>query len=414
MSLALVRVDLLTAFRNVARQRRRSGVAIAAVAFGVVSILIANGFVAWVLQQLREGTIHSQTGHFQVMRPGYLEAGRSDPFAYLLPGGAAGEAPRKAVEAVPGLVTLSPRLKFFALISKDEKTISFMGEGVDPAREQSLAHAVHVAQGEALDAGAEDVITLGEGLAAHLGVVPGDRVVLLANTDRGGVNAVEATVRGTFYTPAKAFDDWAARLPLTLAARLLKVDGVHTWTVLLDDTGRTDAVVQALSTQLSAQQYEVVPWHHLADFYNKSVELFSRQTLVVRIIIGVIIVLAIWNALMMAVMERTGEIGTQMALGVNHGRILRQFMFEGLTIGVAGGLVGVLIGTLMAAGISHVGIPMPPPPGMNRGYLAQILVTPSLAFDAWLLAVFTASLASAYPSWRASRLHIVDALRHNR
>jgi len=114
------------------------------------------------------------------------------------------------------------------------------------------------------------------------------------------------------------------------------------------------------------------------------------------------------------VLERTGEIGTSMALGVPRARILGQFIAEGASLGVVGGIAGVVIGTLLAWLISGIGIPMPPPPGMAHGYIGQIRITPALTASAFALAAITATVASLYPAWRASRLVIVDALRRNR
>jgi putative ABC transport system permease protein len=152
----------------------------------------------------------------------------------------------------------------------------------------------------------------------------------------------------------------------------------------------------------------------MADMYNKTVTLFARQVEVLKLIVAVIIVLSISNAMAMSVVERTGEIGTAMALGVGRHGILRMFVLEGLILGLIGGLLGLTLGTALAWLISAVGIPMPPPPGMARGYTAQIAVSAALAGEALLLAVVTALVASVYPAWKASRLPIVDALRHNR
>jgi putative ABC transport system permease protein len=68
----------------------------------------------------------------------------------------------------------------------------------------------------------------------------------------------------------------------------------------------------------------------------------------------------------------------------------------------------------LAAVISAIGIPMPPPPGMARAFIGEIMVTPRLAADALLLAATTALLASLYPAWKASRLVIAEALRQGR
>ncbi len=172
--------------------------------------------------------------------------------------------------------------------------------------------------------------------------------------------------------------------------------------------------MREVAAAVGPQGLQAVPWTQLADLYNKTVALFSRQVNAIKLIVAVIIVLGISNTMMMSVMERTGEIGTAMALGRTRRQVLQQFLIEGVVIGVLGGIAGLLAGWALAAVLSHVGIPMPPAPGMVLGYTAGILVTPRLAFDAFVLAVATSLAASAYPAWRASRLVIVDALRHSR
>ena len=115
----------------------------------------------------------------------------------------------------------------------------------------------------------------------------------------------------------------------------------------------------------------------------------------------------------MNVLERTWEIGTSMALGVTRRSILMLFIVEGLFLGVLGGGAGLAIGTLLAAIISAIGIPMPPPPGMRHGFTGGVLLTWALALGAFALAVGTTLGASVYPARKAARLPIVDALRHN-
>ena len=103
-----------------------------------------------------------------------------------------------------------------------------------------------------------------------------------------------------------------------------------------------------------------------------------------------------------------------MALGATRKTILRRFVGEGMLLGVVGGLIGVVTGVILAVGISAFGIPMPAPPGMAHGYVGEVRVTFALVFDAFALAVGTTLIASFYPAWKASRLEIVDALRHSR
>jgi putative ABC transport system permease protein len=116
----------------------------------------------------------------------------------------------------------------------------------------------------------------------------------------------------------------------------------------------------------------------------------------------------------MSVHERTGEIGTSMALGIKRSGILRQFLTEGAMIGFFGGIAGLLIGIALAALISAMKIPMPPPPGVTHGYITQVFVTSGIAVQAFALAIVTTLIASVYPAWTASHKQIVDSLRFNR
>lgn len=402
--------DFRIACRNLLRNRRRTIVAILTVAGGITAYLQAGGFIAWNLLQMREATIHSQLGHLQIVRPGYFEKGIADPYSYLLP-----PAPswQKKAGEIPGTLTLTPRLAFSGLVSRGDATVAFLGEGVDPQGERPVSSRIGILTGNDLARTDEKAVLLGEGLAASLDVKAGDTVVLLVTAANGSPNAVEVKVAGIFGTSSKDFDDHALRLPIAVARKLMRVDGATSWVFLLDSTEKTDQGAQSLKSILPTTEFEVVPWTELADFYNKTVVLFSKQVNVVKFIIGLIIVLTISNTQMMSVMERTTEIGTSLAIGLKRSAILRLFIIEGGLIGILGGALGVALGYSLAVGISAVGIPMPPAPGMAHGYLSEILVTPSLAANALTLAFITTLLASIAPSWKASRLCIVDALRSN-
>lgn len=398
--------------RNILRQKRRSAIALGAVACGITSLLLASGFIQWIFFDFGETTIRSQLGHVQIVRSGYFDAGKADPYAYLLPGSLSNfftlDTDTDQIRAIV------PRLNFSGLISHGEATLSFIGEGVDPAEQRFFGDALQISAGEHLPADQPNQIIVGEGLARNLGITTGDTVVLLVNTASGGINAVEVTVEGLFATVSKSYDDNALRLPIDTARQLLRTQGVHRWIVLLADTGDTNAVLANLKNTLPADQFEVVPWYELADFYNKAVVLFTKQVQGIKVIIALVILLSISNTMSRSVMERTGEIGTAMALGVKKADILRQFLVEGALIGAIGGLIGLVIGLVLAQIISSIGIPMPPPPGLTRGYIGRILITTPMALEALVLAILTTLIASVYPAWKASRMQIVDALRHNR
>lgn len=399
------------ALRNVFRHRIRSTVALSAIAFSTIVLMLAGGFVEWIFWAMREAATGTGLGHVQVMRPGYLDNGAADPFSFLLPEDSQVLA---SLEADPHVKAIAQRLNFSGLISYGDSTLSFVGTGVEPAKEEIVSRILPILQGQNLEKGDPEGIILGAGLQNNLGAPVGAKVVLLVNTRSGGVSAVEARVRGVFSTQVKAFDDVVLKVPLQMSRKLLRVKGAHVWVVALDDVERSAAAVAQFKRQFSDNTLEFLQWSDLADFYNKTVRLLSTQMGVVRLMIGLIIVLGISNMLVMNVLERTGEVGTLMALGTTRRKVIELFLGEGLLLGLVGGGSGLIIAFILASAISAVGIPMPPPPGRSVGYSAGILLDWSLAAWAFGLAVGSALLASLYPSWKASRLVIVDALRQNR
>lgn len=401
-------IDYLLASRNLIRTKRRSSLAILAVIIGITALIITNGFIQWIFQGMREGTIHSHYGHLQIAKPGYFEAGKADQFGYLTPDITPIIGDNNKIKAVV------PRLSFSGLISHSEATLSFIGEGVDLKEAELFGDALLISAGQHLSTNLEDQLIMGEGLARNLGVNVNDQVVLLVKTSTGGINAIEIRVVGLFSTVTKSYDDSAIRIPIATARKLLKIHDSHTWIVLLHDTEETNQVLADLRNQLPRDNFEIMPWYELADFYNKTIALFTKQIQAIKVVIVLIILLSITNTLKISVMERIAEIGTAMALGVKRVGIMRLFMWEGILIGCWGGVLGLLFGLALASLISEIGIPMPPPPGMTRGYRGEILVSMPIAVEALVLVLISTLFASIYPAWKASRMLIVDALRHNR
>lgn len=405
------RLEVLLAARNIVRQRRRSAIAICAVAFGIAALILATGFIEHIFLIFREGTIKSQFGHLQIVKPGYHDVGKANPYAFLLPD----VIPQFQVHDEPSSIkAVVPRLSFSGLISHGSSTLSFIGEGVSARDEVAFGDALYISAGKNLEVDDRRKAILGEGLARNLGISVGDNVVLMANTTSGGTNAVEVSVQGLFSTVSKPYDDAALRVPIATARELLRTKGSHVWIVLLSDTTQTDAMLTKIRSKLPADQFDVVPWYWLSDFYNKTATLFTKQIQGLRLIVALIILLCISNTMIMNVLERTGEIGTAMALGVKRSGVVRLFLIEGILIGCLGGALGLAISVPLAQLISAIGIPMPAPPGKTHGFIGGVLVTWAMCIQAFTIAVITTLLASVYPAWKASRMQIVDSLRHNR
>lgn len=397
------------ALRNLARQRLRTSLALGAIAFGVAGLILIGGFVEDIFHTLREGTIRSQLGHVQIYRAGYYEHGRRDPYRFAI------DDPRAAVAAarrMPQVREAMRRLNFTGLLSNGRTDLPVIAEGVEPGPEARLATALKMIDGRALAAEDGNSLIVGEGVAAALGVAPGDYVNVTVVTPGGAMNLLEYEIVGVFRSISAEFDAHAVRLPLAAAQELLLTRAVHSVVLLLADTAATDAVASALRTRLGAG-FEMKRWYELADFYKKTVDLYRRQFAVLEFITLVMVVLGVANVVSMTIHERAGEHGTMLAVGTRRARLFGIVMAEQAMLGLAGASLGVAVGIAAAQAVSAIGIPMPPPPNMAEGYVARILVEPpvvAIAFAiGWLATVFAALL----PARRAARADIVVALRRN-
>ena len=411
-------LDLRLAIRNVFRNKVRSLITLAAIAFGCISLIVVGGFFEDTFLQMREAVIHSHLGHIQVYKKGYIEKGNVRPFDYMI------ENPdkiKKLISSIEHVKFITPRITFSGLLSTGENTVSVIGQGVAPEGEIAISIAetlegstsvVTIEAGENLSQSDMYDVILGKGLAKAMGSKVGDFIILVCNTIGGALNAMDMKVKGVFFTASKEFDDHAVRMPIAAAQTLLRTDKVQTLVVLVDKTENTNRVKKQLLHLVKDKDLELKPWYELADFYNKTVELYGRQFLVLKFIIAIIVILSIFNTINMSIWERTREIGTIMALGSRRREVLKLFLLEGLVLGILGGLIGITAGTVLAYLISLIGIPMPPPPGGTFNWVAHIRVVPELLFSSFFIALISSFISSFYPAFKASRLIIADALRH--
>lgn len=378
------------------------------VALGALALILADGFIDRTFQLFREDIIRAHFAHVQVLPES------PDGRIGVADDGASLRALVSHELGAHGSVIVAVRLSFAGLVAFGDRTVGFLGEGVEPDKEASLSRAVRISAGGPLTEGRDDLVLLGEGLARSIGAEVGDRVTLLANVPDGGVNAVELVVAGTFHTATKAYDDRALRLPMSTAKRLTRMRGVSKLMVLLPDTDLAAEATTTLRVALSAQPVQVKPWTELADFYNKTVELFSRQLGFVRAIILTIVLLACSNAMARSVLDQQREIGTMMALGAKRSAVARKFVFDATAMGVLGGFAGVALGAAIAGLVTWIGIPMPPPPGTAHGFTGGINFSAGIAGTAFALVLCICVIGSLLPALRASRVSIVDALRADR
>lgn len=400
---------LRLAARNVARHRLRTGLTLAAIGFGVGGLVLTGGFVQDIYLQLGEAIIRSQTGHVQVAREGFFTYGSQASEKYLIEDAALA----RRLAAQPGVAQVMGRLHFSGLLGNGRTDLPVVGEGIEPDKEARLGTYMVIQAGERLSSRHRYGILVGEGLAKALQLEPGDPVTLMTTATGGAVNALDFEVVGVFQSYSKDYDARAVRIPLEAAQELLATSGVNLLVVELSATEATERFSASLRGHLEKAGLELRTWRELSDFYEKTVDLYERQFGVLRLIVLLMVLLSVANTVNMSLFERIGEFGTMCALGDRRRKVFGLIMTEGLLVGMIGAGIGVVLGAGLAAAISAVGIPMPPPPNANLGYVARIRIVPSVIASAALVGVLATVLATVLPARRMARLSIVDALRHN-
>jgi len=396
------------AFRNLSRHKGRTALTLAAIAFGVVSLVLSAGFIDDVFVQLRENTVQSGLGHVQIAKEGYFKFRARQPYAYMID---KPEAVIAQVKRLPQVKEAMSRLNVSGTLNNGKAELPVRGEGIEPEKERFVGGFISLIEGRRLNADDVYAAELGEGLARSLGVKPGNRVTLLTSTPQGAVNTVELLVVGVFRSFSIEYDARAMRMPLAAAQAALNTRAVHTVVVALNDTAQTTAAVEVMHATFAGQALVVKSWEELADFYRKAVDLYRAQFGVLQLIILVMVALSVSNSVNISIFERTGEVGTLLALGNRRRDVFRLLVLESAVSGVFGGLIGAALGLGLAFIISAVGIPMPPPPNSSQGYLAAVRVVPEQVAIAMSIGFMATIVASLLPASRVTRLSIVEALR---
>ena len=398
------------ALRNVFRHKLRTAMTLTVIVIGTVGLNLSGGFVHDIYRQLAELLIHSQSGHLQIARQGYFERGTRSPEKFLI------DDPQPlhaAAAAVPGVRAVMGRLYLTGLLNNGRADLPVVGEGVEAQGEQALGTHLKITAGRALAPGDAYGIMLGAGLAQALKLAPGDWATLVLNTPEGALNSMEFQVVGVFQTFAKEYDARAIRIPLAAAQALLATSGINTLVVLLDQTGDTARVADTLRARPELAGAEVSTWLELNEFYTQTVEMYDAQFGVLRLIILVMVLLSVANSVNMSIYERVGEFGTMLALGNRSHHVFRLILAENLIIGALGALIGTLLGVVLAAAISQVGIPMPPPPNSDLPYTARITLTPAVVASAFAIGLIATVSAALLPAWRVRRIPVAEALRQS-
>ncbi len=402
----------ILALKNVTRNMRRTLITGFIMAFGVICLILAGGFMKYSFWGLGENAIKGQYGHLQIFNPEFLEEQEDKPLQF---GIERSDSLIQLIQSVESVRFAMPRVNFMGLLSNGDKSEAFIGEAIEPQQERLLSESrIRMDLGHHLDEEPseldEDEVILAFGLAKSLKANIGDYLTLMVTTTSGALNAVDVKLVGVFSTGIPELDERLLKVKLATAQNLLVSDRVTKIVVVLKETQMTDLAGQQIAQLLP--DYKIKKWYELDTFYQAVVKLYNTIFGFMGVLIFIIVLLASSNTMMMSIFERTREIGTLMAIGTSSRRVLTNFLLEGAVIGVIASLSGLLIGFLLSFAINHAGIMMPPPPGSTFGYPLNVHYVLSLYVGSFIFMVITAIVSTLIPAAKAAKMKIVDALGH--
>jgi len=408
-----MKLYLRLAWRNLWRHRRRTVIVAVAMALGLGLMMFYDGLMAGFDQAIYGNAIKVLGGNIQIHAEGYRTETGENPLLPL----ADDQAVVQAALSRPEVQSATRRIVTGGMITSREGAFGVSITGIEPEAEAEVNLAAqHLSAGRYLTSADEDMIYIGKGLADAMNVAVGDRISMVARSTHEQNRSRTMTVVGIYDLGMPDFEKGWAYVSLGEAQDLFDLSGQSTEVaIVLKQLGKEPQVIAALEPLLPG--YEIDTWR------NNYPELFAAITTKngVMNIFGVIILLiagiGILNLLLMAVYERTREIGLLGALGLKPRQISLLFILEGTLMGLLGVAAGIVLGLLINGLLRQVGLDFSAMSGATE-YMALISgrVYPSWGLEKLLMRALTVAIISALaafaPAREAARREPAEALHH--
>ena len=394
------------AYRNLGRNRTRSLLSALAVGVGMSLLLLMVSVLEGEMRGALQNTIKLQSGHLQIRPASYDENKISLKWEDLI------TDPDQVVEKVKSLSQVrvaTPRLIASGILTLSDESKGVQILGIDPDSAANQPFRDGMTAGEFLTADDREGILIGKVLADKLKLRVGDKVNLLVTTSNGDVEEQLFTIRGIYSTRTPGYDESTVFMPL-LKAQTFTVTENHASTifVLLQNSEQAEPVAEALQSD----NYKMLTWRAQNQLIVQFEDFANAFFIVLYLIVLGITATVVTNTLVMAVFERTREIGILAAIGMKGRGIMAQFLAEAALLatgGVIGGLIlgGVMVyfATVKGFYIGDFGI---------TGVLFEDRIYAYLTLENTLnLAIVTyiiTLVASLYPARLAARMEPVEAL----
>jgi len=379
--------------------------AVAGVAVGVMALVIVIAVMSGAETEFRKQILGLEP-HILIMN----YSGTYDNYKPII----------ESVPDTPDIKGVSPILFAQAMIRTNHSFSGVMVRGIIPDKGSSLIKGFTPDQlKKALSTGSETGalpgIILGKELANSVGVIKGDKIILMSSTSFtspiGQIPSMKRfIVQGTFESGMSEYDSMLAYVNLDQAQQLAsakgKISAIGIW---------VDEVFKV--KQIRGKYFNFIEHpFYIRDWMDINQSLFSALKLektAMFIILTLIILVAAFNiasALIMMVMEKTKDIAVLKAMGATHAIIRRIFIIQGMVIGVFGTLLGTLSGVIVCYLLKKYDFIRLP-----DAYPFSTLPVQLESMDVVIISISTVIicfLSTLYPSYKASKMDPVEAIRY--
>jgi ABC-type lipoprotein release transport system permease subunit len=404
---------LRLAWRNIWRHRRRTIIVVLAIGLTMWLMMFYDGMVAGFQQAIYGNAIKLLGGNIQIHASGYQSKETQYPLLPLPNGPVA----VNAALAQPQVKAASLRINTGGLATNREGAFAVLITGIEPEKELPISMVgQRLVDGRYLTATDQDMAYIGKGLAVAMSLKVGDRFTLTGLDMHQQMRNRTMTVAGIYDVGMADIEKRSVYISLSEAQDLYGLNGQATEVVVfLKQLGQEPAVMNALKPglpgfEMSSWQTNFPELQATIDTKGKAMDIFS---FIMMFIVGI----GILNLLLMAVFERTREIGILGALGLKPIQISILFVLEGTLMGVVGLAFGVALGLLFNFLFTKVGFDYSAFSTMTS-YTALISgrIYPTLGLEKLplhgLLVLIIAILFSFYPAIQAARNEPAKSLHY--
>jgi len=395
-------------WKNVWRNPLRSSVVIISVVLGVWAALFTAAFMNGMILQYMDVQLSNVISHIQIHSKEWDE--ERVPAAVI---SNADEVLRE-LRSDAALKQVVSRVVVDGLISSSANSYGVTVKGIDYASEPTVTNLhTFMREGEYLGDEGRNSIIIGTKLAKRLQVQLNSRIVLNVQDVEGALTAGAFRITGIFHSPdARVNENMVFVRQGDLANLILKPDAIHEIAILLDDYKLADSQVARLDSiyGLSAQS-----WGDISPALRYTDSVTDITLYIFMIIIVIALMFGIVNTMLMAVLERTPELGMLMAVGLSRAKAFQMIMYETMMLTLIGAPFGIALSALTVYYTGMYGIDLSAFAQGLEMFGMSYMIYPEISVDQYVsnafIIAFAAVIAAILPSWKALRLNPVEAIR---